>query len=126
MKSLKNTVLFASMIVCFMLALFFATTASAGILGAITGRFDGVGVTTLVSIGVNAFFAILALFLGSRVKKFKTIVKEGVDCGVWLIKSTSAESDGGKKITQKELEDGAKEFGEFGAELVSAVKAKSS
>lgn len=86
-------------------------------------RFKDVSAGMLVSIGFNAVFGLITLFVGSKAKRFKQMAKEGIDCGVWLIESTSAKSDGGRQITQKELETGVKEFGEFGAELSTVIKA---
>lgn len=99
---------------------FIATPAYAGV----WGWFTNIAFDKLASAVIAGIFALLSMFLGTKVMKLHKVATEGKDFGIWLYNSTRESSPGGAKITGDELEKGLKEFGEFGVAIINAVKNK--
>jgi hypothetical protein len=72
---------------------------------------------------VSGVFAVLSLFFGKKVSVYKNMVNEGKDCAIWIYEATRPKSPGGTTITKEELENGLKEFDEFGAQVLAVIEA---
>ena len=109
----------ANIIILLMLVftLLFSSVAFAGI----TGLVKGLAVSKLVGAAVAGVFGIFGL-LGYKVVQYKRLVKEGVDCITWFYSATRANSEHGRAISAKELDEGLKQFGEFGIQAAGVIK----
>ena len=100
--------------------LLIATAAYAGV----WDRFTDIAFDKLFGVVITGVFALLSMFLGSKVLKYRQIATEGKDFGVWVYEATRENSPGGAKITGAELDVGLKEFGELSVAIAAIVAKK--
>ena len=110
---MKRTMLFTLAIL-----LITITSAYAGI----GDWFQELSMKVIAGAAITGLFAVASfIWGGAKIMSYKRIANEGKDCAIWLYEATRASSDGGRKITQQELEDGLKEFGELGAQVLALI-----
>jgi len=93
-------------------------TANAGVLD----RLTAMAAENAVKAVVAGVFFVLSMFFGTRIKKWYTLSKEGVDVIVAIYKATRPGSPGGEKITGAEIDDILVETKELGPIIYGLFK----
>lgn len=110
--------------ILFLLAVLTVAVFAAPVYAGVWGWFTNIAFDKLFGAVIAGIFALLSMFLGTKILKWRKVATEGKDFGIWLYNSTRESSPGGAKITGDELDDGLKEAGEFGVAIIEAVKKK--
>lgn len=85
---------------------------------------DAVLSTIISSWGLTVIMAVISLFLGSKVVKYKNFIKEVLEVGIKYRQITRDGSPGGKRMTKEEKDDFVEEIIEALQAAGALIKAK--
>lgn len=109
---------FLAVFIMILMFVLLSTTSYAGV----KDWFEENALVTALGWIITGVFAVLAIFFGTKVKKWKNVAQGFKDIGVEIYMARKPDSDGGTMITGDEINRILKKAGKFGAAILAAAR----